>query len=63
MAEGIVKALLSEGAVKHASPAVFPRILPLAAADFPQSALWQERTPSLPLGFRQNPSAFEYQAA
>jgi hypothetical protein len=47
------------GVTIHASPAVFPRILPFAAADFPQSALWYERTPSLPIGSRQNPSAFE----
>jgi hypothetical protein len=51
------------GVTIHANPAVFLRILPFAAADFPQSALWHERTPSLLIGSRQNPSALEYQAA
>jgi hypothetical protein len=37
----------------HASPAVFCRILPVAAYDFPQSARWRERTPSPPIGSAQ----------
>ncbi|HEY5574129.1 MAG TPA: hypothetical protein VIK64_13990, partial [Anaerolineales bacterium] len=36
----------------HASPAVFCRILPFAAADFSQAALWHERTPSRLIGSR-----------
>ena len=47
----------------HSSPAVFCRILTCAASDFSQFARWHERTPSLPTGSRQDPSAFEYQAA
>ena len=30
----------------HASPAVFCRVFPIAASDFPQCARWRERTPS-----------------
>jgi hypothetical protein len=47
----------------HASPAVFCRISPFAASDFPQSARWRERKPSPPIGPRQDQSEFETQAA
>ena len=47
----------------HASPAVFPKMLPFAESNFPRSAPWHARTPSLPVGSGYNQTGFANQAA